>query len=69
MTKTYHTHEIRDAIVAAEYDSTKEKRIVEVLEHDGLKFSEMDEALIRLAISVYQRIFYDEFLKTLERKR
>lgn len=69
MTKTYHMHEIRDAIIAAEYDSTKEKRIIEELESIGLKFSETDEALVRLTISVYQRIFFEEFLRIMEGKR
>lgn len=69
MTKTYHTHEIRDAIIAAEYDSTKEKRIIEELENIGLKFSETDETLVRLTVSVYQRIFFEEFLRIMEGKR
>ena len=69
MTKTYHAHEIRDAFIAAEYDSTKEKRIIEELESIGLKFSETDEALVRLTVSVYQRIFFGEFLRIMEGKR
>ena len=69
MTKTYHTHEIRDAIIAAEYDSIKEERIIEELEKIGHRLSGMDRSLIRLTISVYQRKFYDEFLKALEGKR
>lgn len=69
MTRTYHTHEIRDAIIAAEYDSTKEERIIEELESIGLKFSDTDKSLIRLTISVYQRVFFEEFLRNMEGKR